>query len=349
MAEYRVGIIGTGRVASTREDQAQQHPTTIAGAFDALPNARLVAGCNRGPEKLRAFGQRWGVGALYADHRQMLERERLDIVAVATHPPSHAEIVEAACEAGVRGIFCEKPMALNLADCDRIIASCARHGATLLVNCTRRWSGEYEAARRLVASGALGPLYHIVAHCQGCKPSPDWVADTEGPLLHDGVHAFDILRFFAGEATSVIGTASRRVRHEFPVEDTSVALLEFDGGIDAVVICDELTEYSRFDVELQCERGVLRLGTNAGMWMAQATTEESGKWSRLAPAAPPAPAWSETVFLRAAQDLIECVEQGRQPRCAGHDGRAAVEIIMAIYESARRGNARVRLPLDAKQ
>ena len=96
MTEYRVGIVGTGRIASSMEDQSDVHPITITGAFEALPNTKVVAGCNRGEKGLQAFGQRWGVTALYHDYREMLERENLDIVAVATHPPLHPAIVVAA-------------------------------------------------------------------------------------------------------------------------------------------------------------------------------------------------------------------------------------------------------------
>ena len=87
MNMYRVGIMGCGRIASTMEDESDVHPISIAGAFEALPNTEIVAGCNRGAAKLHAFGERWGVGALYHDYREMLAQEDLDIVCVATHPP----------------------------------------------------------------------------------------------------------------------------------------------------------------------------------------------------------------------------------------------------------------------
>jgi predicted dehydrogenase len=108
------------------------------------------------------------------------------------------------------------------------------------------------------------------------------------------------MRFFAGDIVSVQGTATRRLRQEFRVEDTSYALIEFDSGVDGVV---------------------------------------------MVPGTLPAPLWDETSPYRAAQDLVECIETGREPRCNGQDGRAAIEAIMAIYESQRRANARVDLPL----
>jgi predicted dehydrogenase len=345
MPEYRVGVIGTGRIASTMEDESDVHPVSITGAFAAIPEARLVAGANRGAERLHAFGRRWGVAALYHDYREMLAREQLDIVVVATHPPLHAELVVAAAAAGVRGIFCEKPMALSLAECDTIINACERAGTILLVNCTRRWAGEFHAVKELVESSEVGRLLHIVAHCEGCKPTPEWVAETEGPLLHDGVHTFDILRFFAGDIASIQGTATRRLRRELRVEDTSYALIEFASGVDGVVITDELSEYARWDVELQCERAVVRLGWNPGLWRSVPMAFEAGRWWDLEPAPLPPPTWEEASIVRAARDLVACIEHGGRPRCSGEDGRAAVEAIMAVYESQRRDGARVRLPV----
>ena len=89
MDMYRVGIMGCGRIASTMEDESDVHPISIAGAFDTLPNTELVAGCNRGAEKLHAFGKRWDVDALYHDYREMLAKEDLDIVC-RRHAPTAA-------------------------------------------------------------------------------------------------------------------------------------------------------------------------------------------------------------------------------------------------------------------
>lgn len=349
MATYRVGIIGCGRIASSFEDESEVHPASIAGAFNLLPQTSLVAASNRGEERLRAFGRRWGVPALYHDYREMLAKEALDIVVVATHPPLHPEMVVAAAEAGAKGIFCEKPMALSLGECDAMIEACRRSGTKLLINCTRRWSGHYEAARRLIQEGTLGELLHLVAHCQGCKPTPDWQSEHEGPLLHDAVHTFDLLRFFAGDVEWVLATATRRQRREFRVEDTSFSLLQFKNGVDAVVIADELTEYERWEVELQFTHGRVRLGPDFALWNIRPLEFEKGFWYELVPGEFPVPAWEEPPLLVAARDLVEALETDRECRCHGEDGRAAIEIIMAIYESQRRGNAKVHLPLGIEE
>ncbi|MEW6752463.1 MAG: Gfo/Idh/MocA family oxidoreductase [Candidatus Latescibacterota bacterium] len=347
MARYRAGLIGTGRIGSEFEDRFCEHPASIAGAFRALPDCELVAGCNRGQERLERFGRRWQVSALYRDWREMLARERLDIVAVATPPGLHCQQVVAAARAGARGIFCEKPMALSLGECDEMIAACREHDCRLLVNCSRRWSGVFEAVRRDVAAGRWGDLLHLVGYCQGCKPLPAWEAEHEGPMLHDAVHLYDLMRFFAGQVQWVLGTAQRRRRQELCVEDTSMGVLQFASGVQGLALVDELTEHAHFRLELHCERGLVTLGGKQTAEQAVPDADVAEEWwSRLAEDALSAPAWPGTMLLNAAQDLVRCMATGTEPRCSGADGRAALEVIMALYESDRRGHQKVVLPLD---
>jgi len=345
MPTHRVAIIGTGRIASEFEGRFDEHPVSIAGAFAALPECRLVAGCSRGTERLERFGTRWNVAALYHDYREMLDREHPDIVAVATPPGLHCEQVIAAARAGARGIFCEKPMALSLGECDAMIAACGEHGCRLLVNCSRRWDGQLEAIRRAAAAGRWGDLLHLSGHCQGCKPLPEWEAEHEGPMLHDAVHLYDLMRFFAGDVEWVLGTAECRRRHELRVEDASLAILQFRSGAQGLVLVDELTEHARFGLELHLERGLVQMGRSFTAERAvRAVDVAEDWWWTLAEDELPPPAWEGTPILNAARDLVSCIESGREPRSSGQDGRAALEVIMALYQSQRQGTTRVELP-----
>lgn len=350
MARYRVGIIGTGRIGSEFEDRFSEHPVSIAGAFAALPQCELVAGCNRGRERLERFGARWGVSALYHDYREMLAAEHLDLVAVATPPGLHRDQVVAAAEAGAKGIFCEKPMGLSLGECDDMIAACAAHGCRLLVNCSRRWSGLFEAVRRDAASGRWGRLLHLVGYCQGCKPLPEWEAEHEGPMLHDAVHLYDVMRFFAGDVQWVLGTAQRRLREELRVEDCALGVLQFASGAQGVAIVDELTVHSHFRLELHFEQGLVTLGGKPRAERAVHTADVAEDWWwSLAEDTLSSPAWEGTPILNAAQDLVACLQTGEQPRCNGEDGRAAIEVIAGLYESERRGHAPVVFPLAERR
>ena len=352
---YRVGLIGCGRIGSEWDpdpfpESPNPLPLTHAGAFTLLPRTKLVAGANRGSRRLEAFGHKWGVEALYHDYREMLEKENLDIVCIATHPELHEEEVIVAAQAGVKGIFCEKPIAMSLAETDAMIDACNQAGTILLVNHSRRWSPIHHKARQLIDEGAIGRLLTIVGTCQGVKPNPAWRAEEEGPLLHDATHTFDMFRFFAGDAQWVVGTASRRSQ-PFPVEDESLSIVQFKNGVTGVAVVNELTDYARFDVELQGTAGKITLGTSGnGLWTSVRSStmdresDETIDWQKLVPGTFPAVAENSSI-ADAAKELVTCLDEGKPVSSDGYDGRAAIEIIMAIYESQRRGNVQIPLPL----
>jgi predicted dehydrogenase len=109
---------------------------------------------------------------------------------------------------------------------------------------------------------------------------------------------------------------------------------------------DERTEHAHFKLELHFERGLVSLGGEAAARRAVPSNDVTEPWwQRLADDTLPAPAWPGTPILNAVQDLVRCVQSGAEPRCTGADGRAALEVIMAFYESERRGHGKVALPL----
>ncbi len=347
---YRVGLIGCGRIGSEWDTVPPVGAQTHAGAFSAHPRCVLVAGTNRGEKRLTAFGRKWGVSGLYHDYREMLAKEALDIVCIATHPEQHHEQVLAATKAGAKAIFCEKPMAVTLGECDEMIAACRESGTVLAINHSRRWSPVFRKAKELVDQGAIGELLTMVSHCEGVKPYPAWRADEEGPLLHDATHSFDLFRLYAGDAAWVMGTAVRRSR-PFNLEDESMSIVTFRNGVTAVAIVNELTEFHQFDLEIIGTHGKIVLTQKESqIWSARkvvtrdANVDPNIEWQDLYPVAFPELS-SRTPMEGAAADVVNCLDNGGTPLSTGEDGRAAIELIMAIYECERRGHQRVDLPL----
>ena len=349
MKKYRAGLVGCGRIGTLWETDPPT-PVTHAGALSVLPQTTLVAGSSRGPEHLHAFGRRWGVDALYHDYREMFSREKLDIVCIATHPGLHRGIVEAAVAAGVKGIFCEKPLALSLTDADALVAACRSAGCVLSVNHSRRWDPAHRKAKEMVEAGLIGDLTALYGFCQGGKPFPAWTADEEGPLIHDAVHLFDLFRLFAGEPISVVGTAVRRA-HPFRVEDDSHAIFTFANGLSGVAMVNELTRYARFGVEIQGTDGKILLdGDGPRWWNSVDCTDRINEptsqieWFQLEPEPFPAQPTTSTV-LEAVRELVHCMQTGDTPSSPGEDGIASLEMVMAIYESQRQRNQPVNFPL----
>jgi len=231
---YRAAIIGTGRIGSTYDDEVvDRHdgsyyrgdlrhcglytvlPVNHAAAYLTTPGFSLIAAANRGEEKLRAFGERWGVRALYPDFRELLRQERPDVVSVCTQSAEKSEVVVAAAEAGVRAIIVEKAMATTMAEADAMLAACERHGALLVINHPNRFSPVNRKAKELIDSGAIGTLGTVAGY-------------ASSGMLHVGTHTFDILRYWAGDVVEV----DARIPDYVPDRDLPASgILRFASGV----------------------------------------------------------------------------------------------------------------------
>src|SRR5688500_982216 len=186
---YRAAIVGCGRIADTIEDEIetapgwQLLPFSHAGAYQRSPRTQLVAASDPNPERRATFGHRRGVPAdhLYADHREMLERERPDVVSVCVPTRHHAAVaLDVAAHPRVKAIFLEKPIAQSLADADRLITAFRERSVAVAINHTRTWDPHYAAIRRLIAEGAIGQVHSVMTH-------------GRGGALFGGHHLFDLL------------------------------------------------------------------------------------------------------------------------------------------------------------
>ncbi len=346
---YRAAIVGCGRKAATLDDEERCRinysiqPDTHAGAYRQVPRVQLVAAADPNESKRRLMQERWGVSSVYADYREMLGRERPDLVSVTTRTPLHAEVTMAAAAAGVKGVLCEKAMATSLREADAMIETCRRAGTRLMINHTRRWHPTYERALGTVRSGSIGALRAVAGICPG-------------PLVHNGTHLFDLMRLFGGDVVWVTGQVQEGAGEDRPGR----AMLQFAGGAVGFV---DLDSALGLGIELQ--------GTTGRLFIDPAE-EGFTIWEyRSPPRAPGERPWYQgglckqrhtrylasreegaTVkgtLVSAIEELITCIEDGGESRSGGGDGRAALELALAVYQSHARGGARVALPLEDRE
>ena len=198
MADYRAGIIGLGFIGAGDqvsgdalgqrvEDLDGTHASSLAGH----PQIELVAGSSRDQGRRDRFAQRTGART-YADWRELLEREELDIVSVATYANVHADPTVACAEAGVRAVLCEKPIAQSVPDAERMVAACADAGALLVINHQRRFTSSFRKARAHLANGGLGELTSINAQ---------WPTGRLGGV---GSHVFDAIYHVTGRRIEAV-------------------------------------------------------------------------------------------------------------------------------------------------
>jgi UDP-N-acetyl-2-amino-2-deoxyglucuronate dehydrogenase len=164
---YRAALIGCGSMGSYYMDELvglKSRTILPVGHAEVLKTGRrteLVAGADPDAQRREEFGRRWGVAPIYADHVELLERERPEIVSIASPPDLHARHVIDCAHAGVKGIFCEKPLAPTLKEADELLAACSAHGVKLAVNHTRRGDPWVRRARELIAAGELGDVLTV--------------------------------------------------------------------------------------------------------------------------------------------------------------------------------------------
>jgi predicted dehydrogenase len=336
VSRYRVGIIGLGRIASTIDDEVQGHarvmlPYSHMACYREVPLVEVVAGADPFDEQREAFGERWGMdkGSLYADFREMLAREQLDIVTVATSAKPRPEIVRACAEAGVKAIFAEKPLAISLSDADDMVALCREKGVVLAVGCTRRWDAWWQMARKLIANGELGQLLQINA-MGNCG------------ISHNGSHMIDLIRFLAGDEIEwVFGEGES---DEAATSDDDLRMngyLAFKNGARCYIRTWP-SGPSDWSFEIVGDKGTLRSMANGSEmeWITRIDRDV------IATRGMPRPQRINSPGVNAVYDIVNCIETGKKPECSGEDGVAALETALALRESHRRGGCRVNVPLE---
>jgi predicted dehydrogenase len=219
--------VGAGDIAEKR----------VAPALANTENSGLVAVSRRQAERAEEFARRHGASRWYATWEELLRDDGIDAVYVATPVQLHAPISVAAAEAG-KHVLCEKPMALDLAECDRMIAAADANGVKLGIAYYRHFYPVVARIRELLASGAIGaPVVAQINAFEHFDPAPDhpraWLLDPEraggGPMFDFGCHRIEVLLDLLGPLASLESTLTR-VRLAREVEDTGSAILRFEAG-----------------------------------------------------------------------------------------------------------------------
>lgn len=335
---YRVAIVGCGRMGGFIDDEVVDYPAVTlpyshAASYAQVPQTQLVACADVNPQALERFGERWGVARRYTDYREMIRAEKPDILSVTTHAPLHAEIVVFAAQNGVRAIYCEKPMACSLVECDAMVEAVERHGVHFNIGTSRRYNPGCERIRQLIQEGVLGRVQTVIAY---------WT----GSLLHSGSHIFDLLLFFAGDAEadfvqgSVDNPDCDLSGNRSEVDLSGTAYIRFKNGVRAYALQSPLVA----EFEVIGDQGTARIMNNGIHWGLRLAKAQYGKRRGLLPE--PFPSFErKSSTVRCIEDLIHALETGGPTRGNARIARAGTELALAVVESHRQGGARVPLPM----
>src|SRR5688572_13122358 len=172
--QYRAAIVGCSRIGAFIDNEVMGRPDMVlpyshAAGYEACERVDLIAGADLREEVLEAFGGRYDVPAShrYTDFREMITREKPDMLSVATQPEQRAEVALFAIENGVKALYCEKPLCASLEEADRLVAAVEKHGVAFNMGTNRRWHPGYEVMRQRIKSGELGKLQALIVYSGG--------------------------------------------------------------------------------------------------------------------------------------------------------------------------------------
>jgi len=337
--DYRGAVVGCGRMGSTIDDEHihMAHypwPWAHAPAMIEARGIKLAAAADVDRAKLDDFGQRWGVEALYEDFRELVQKEKPDVVAVTTRPEERAEVVVGLAEAGVRAIYATKPMCRTLAQADAMIEACARTGTILAIACHLNWYNYYAMARQAIADGAIGDLRSMVCHC------PHSLSN-----IHS--HSLALMRLFAGAPVEwVMGEMDSDEQAQGDGDISGSGYVAYANGVRGFVNSRADRSGHGWTMEFIGERGMV-VTRNAHaqfeLWGAHPETGEPIQRQF------PNPWHPRSSMVDAFEGVCRSIEAGEEKICPGEFGREALETVIALRESHRRGNVRVELPLEDRE
>ena len=334
--QFRVGIIGCGLIADKLDDSPTLAPGRIdlpwahAPAYHMIPDTKIVAVSDVNEKAMAEFATRWEIPATYTDYRKMFDQENLDIVSVLAPNFLHCEMTIAAAEAGVGVVFCEVPMSSSLEEADQMIEACRKTGTQLVVDVGggRWWAREYMNAKEIIDTGGIGDIVTMITSI------------TSGLVLN-GTCMLDMFRFFAGsDVREVFGWLYDMPGPESEYIDRgATAFLRFENGIEAIFNGQDGKPFAEWDI--MGTEGRIRIGNHVlELWKSNKESPSGEMLSHPFPQRYTAKAARVAII----EKFVAYLRGEEEDISNGADGRAAMEIALAIYESHDTGGW-VKLPL----
>lgn len=329
----RWAIVGTGRVHAT-----------IAPAIRQARGAELAAVCGRDPARTAAFAREHGAARAHDTYDALLNDPGVDVIYIASPNGLHAEQALRAAAAG-KHVFCEKPLALSLEDCRRVIAACERARVKLGLGVLYRQHAAHIKARDIVAAGTLGCIELVKSQVELAwrVEQPAWYHDAAlaggGAVYMAGVHRIDLLRFLLGDEVAEVAAFIGDTPPERPFEMSAMTMLRFVGGARGLLHVDLGLPHGRNGIEIHGSAGSAYLiDTDTAWWgggggeLVVKTDAETVRHE-----------FAKTDLYRAeVEDFVRAIRDDVEPAGTGTDGLRAAEICLAMFESGRVGQT-VRL------
>src|SRR5262245_12171616 len=316
----RWGLVGCGDIAEKR----------VVAALKTAAGSQLMACSRKHSAQLAEFQQRHSIPKGYIDPSEIFSDPEIDAVYLATPVFLHSPHTIEAAKQG-KHVLCEKPMAMDTAECQRMVDACRSHGVKLGIAYYRRFYPIVTKIQELLSEGTLGNVILVrttLVEPTGLEPAAWRFAPNQGGgglLMDMASHRLDLLCMLFGQPLSLSALTDTREMN-IAVEDTGSLLIQFAGGIQGVVFASHCVHGSMDEFEIY--------GTRARLWVSPLNGcelqlfGESSQTFHLPKA--------ENVHLPLIEDFNQAIRENREPRVSGEEGMKASVLLEAAYDSARQ-------------
>jgi len=321
----KIAVIGTGRMGSVH----------VRNLVHLIPEADLVAICDLRLDVAKAIADELGIQRVVRDYHELLVDADIEAILIASSTDTHAFMIKDVAASG-KHIFCEKPLALDLAQIDEALAVVEKSGIKLQVGFNRRFDKSFQRVHEIVSSGEIGrPCILRITNRDPLPPLIEFARVSGGMFLDMTIHDFDMARFQVGEVEEVYAIGNVLVAPELAGlgdVDTNIVTLKFANGAVGAIDNSRQAVYG-YDQRLEvfCSNGTAMAENEAE------NTVLKGNETGFHSARPPyffmqryAPCYVDEV-----RQFLQCIRDDRPTPTTGFDGRMAVVLGFAAWKSFR--------------
>ena len=333
MDKIGFGIIGTGLWGGLH-----------AAVYASAPGVELVGVADVVEQRVRAMAGKYGATP-YTDYRELLADERIRAVSIVTPDFAHAEIAIAAAEAG-KHILCEKPLAMTVEECERIVKTAEKNGVKLMVDFHARWSPPFYRAWEAIRAGRIGQPQHVYYRLSDRIYVPtemlSWAAKST-VMWFIGSHSIDTIRWLLDdEVVRVYAVSSSRVLKGMGIDtpDYYLSTLTFRSGATAVIenswiLPNTMPNIIDLKGEIVGSKGAIYFDASHNRTMEE-YTETGANYPDIL-VMPTVYGEQKGFAAESIRHFVDCVVNDRPPMVTGRDGLIVTQVICAIEESIKTG------------
>jgi 1,5-anhydro-D-fructose reductase (1,5-anhydro-D-mannitol-forming) len=325
-------VVGTGTISDIR----------IAPALKKSKINRLTAAVSRDEERAAEFARKHGAEKGFDSFADMLKDPRIDVVYLGTPNALHATQTIASCRAG-KHVFCDKPMALTVADCQAMIQAADEHSVKLGIGFNNRYNPAHQEAKRRLDAGAIGEPLFASVHFGLKGGRVGWRLDADlaggGAIMDMGVHAIDLLRFLLGREVVEVCAFLDTATYGWPLDQIVSAVLEFEGDIHSLFNVSLEFPYARNGVEIYGSKGALLMIDSLVSQMKR-EFPPPGHLEVLTDSGVERIDFETLDLYQAELDAFgDAIIRDVEPEITGIDGLRAQEVTWAAQQAATTGKA----------